>query len=131
VILVDTSALIEYLRATGTPVHLEVRRLIEDDRVLTTDSVVMEVLAGGKDESHASRLRAFMLRFEHVPVDPVDFEQAAAIYRTCRRAGVTIRSLTDCLIAAVAIRSGGSVLHDDRDFVAISSCTPLRLHQPR
>ena len=33
-ILVDTSAWIEFLRATGSPTHLELRGLIEDEAPL-------------------------------------------------------------------------------------------------
>ena len=46
-ILVDTSAWVEYLRATGSPVHLRLRRLIADeDDLATTEVVIMELLAG-------------------------------------------------------------------------------------
>ena len=49
--------------------------------------------------------------FEHVPVDGLgDYEQAAAVQGACRRGGETVRSLFDCLIAAVALREGIAVL---------------------
>jgi predicted nucleic acid-binding protein len=35
--------------------------------------------------------------------------------------------LTDCLIAAVAIRNGVSVLHRDRDFEVIARHTDLKV----
>ena len=48
--LVDTSAWVEYLRATGSPVHLVIRDLIEHEASLqTTEVVVMEVFAGARD----------------------------------------------------------------------------------
>jgi predicted nucleic acid-binding protein len=50
----------------------------------------------------------------------VDAEDAAEIYRLCRRAGETIRSLNDCLIAAIAIRNRVPVLHNDDDYDAIA-----------
>ena len=40
---------------------------------------------------------------------PSDYEQAAELYRTCRRQGETPRKLTDCLTAAVAIRHQAQV----------------------
>ncbi len=49
------------------------------------------------------------------------------MYRACRRQGVTVRSSVDCLIAAVAIRRDIPVLHLDRDFGAIATCTGLQL----
>lgn len=132
--LVDTSAWVEYFRATGSKTHKQVRLLIESERPLhTTEVVVMEVLAGGRDESHAARLRSLLSRCEFVATDGLaDYEQAAAIYRRCRRAGETVRSLTDCLIATVAIRSELDLIHADRDFAAIARHTDLELFaEPR
>jgi predicted nucleic acid-binding protein len=133
VTLVDTSAWVEYLRATGSGVHREVRRAIERERpVHTTDVVVMEILAGARDEGHAVQLRRLLFSFEFVPVDGlVDFEHAAALFRRCRRRGETVRSLNDCLIAAVAIRAGLDVLHSDRDFDAIARHCELELFRSR
>lgn len=127
--LVDTSAWVEYLRATGSATHRQLRQLVKSDRPLhTTDVVVMEVLAGGRDETHTEQLRRLLSRCEFVPIEGLgDFEQAAAFYQRCRHAGETVRALTDCLIAAVAVRAGLKVLHADRDFDAIARHTELEL----
>lgn len=127
--LVDTSAWVEYLRATQSVTHLAVRRLVQGDDVIhTTDVVIMEVLAGARDEAHADRLRQLLARCEFVPTEGLDdFERAATIYRRCRGAGDTIRALTDCLIAGVAIRADLDLLHADRDFEALARHTELRL----
>ena len=116
--LVDTSAWVEFLRQTGSDTHHEVRRLLERDLVIqTTDVVVMEVLAGARNEEHHRRLQRLLARCDHVPVEGLaSYETAAALYRSCRRAGETVRALTDCLIAAVALRVQVPVLHNDRDF---------------
>jgi len=88
----------------------------------------MELLAGAHDEATAARLRRMLGRYELVTIEGlIDYEEAAALYRTCRRHGETIRVQIDCLIAAVAIRSDAAVLHNDRDFEAIARHTPLRL----
>ena len=88
----------------------------------------MEVLAGGRSEAHVGRLRRLLSRCEFVAVEGLsDFEHAAALYRRCRRAGDTVRALTDCLIAAVAVRADLDVLHADRDFDALARHTELRL----
>ena len=132
--LIDTSAWVEYFRATGSGAHLQVRRVLESDRPLhTSEVIVMEVLAGGRDEAHTARLRALLARCEFVPIDGLgDYEAAAAIFRRCRRVGETVRALTDCLIAAVAIRSEIDVLQADRDFDVIARHTDLELFvEPR
>ena len=127
--LVDTSAWVEYLRGTGSEIHLQLRELIRTNATIhTTDVVVMEVLAGGRDDTHVAQLRRLLARCEFVPVSGLgDYEQAAALYRRCRRAGRTIRALTDCLIAAVALRVGLPVLQLDRDFEVISRHCQLRI----
>lgn len=128
-ILVDTSAWVEYLRATGSRVHRTMRGLLESgERLASTEVVVMELLAGARDDTHLDRLRRLLFACEFLPLAGLaDYEEAAALYRRCRRAGSTLRSLTDCLIAVVAIRSGAEVIHVDRDFDAIARHTPLRL----
>ena len=90
----------------------------------------MEVLAGGRDEAHTASLRRLLARCEFVAVEGLgDFEQAAALYSRCRRAGETVRALTDCLIAAVAIGARIDLLQADRDFDAIARHTELELHR--
>ena len=126
--LVDSSAWVEYLRATGSATHRAVRSLLEDEeRAQTTDVVVMEILAGARDDEHHDRLRRLLARCEYVPVEGLaDYEAAAALYRACRRAGETVRALTDCLIAAVALRANVAVLHSDRDFEVLARHAGLR-----
>jgi predicted nucleic acid-binding protein len=55
---------------------------------------------------------------------------AAALYRTCRHGGDTVRRLVDCLIAAVAIKAGVPVLHADADFDALARHTQLGVEEP-
>jgi hypothetical protein len=129
VILADTSAWVEYLRATGSPVHLRLRRLIADEGELaTTEVVMMELLAGEASPEGVTRLRRLLGRFEVLPIEGLaDYEAAAELYRRCRAGGGTVRNLTDCLIAAVAVRHGVTLLHRDHDFEVIARHTPLRV----
>ena len=88
----------------------------------------MEVLAGARDDAHLDRLRRAVLgRCQVLPGHGLaDYEEAAALYRHCRRRGATVRALTDCIIAAVAIRAGVPLLHADQDFEQIARHCPLR-----
>lgn len=126
-ILVDSSAWIEFHRATGSSADRAVTAALESDAPLATTGVVLlELLAGARDERQAGDLRRLLDRCHFLPLEePSDHESAAAIYRTCRRAGTTIRRLPDCLIAAVAIRAGVALLHRDADFDAIARHAPL------
>lgn len=127
VIVVDSSAWIEFLRDTGSPVCVTVYDLL-DGGVAICDAISMEILAGARDEHHLAQLRGLLGRATVLPTTPIDYDQAAALYRTCRRRGETVRKLIDCLIASVALRAGAEVLHADADFTALARHTPLRLH---
>ena len=125
-ILVDTSAWIEFLRDTGSAVCTRVDELLAAD-LAVCDPIRMEVLAGARNESHLRELRGLLARASLVPTNPIDYEDAAALYRACRRSGETVRKLIDCLIAAIAIRTDLPVLHADADFDVLARHTPLRL----
>jgi hypothetical protein len=127
-IMVDTSAWTEYLRGTGSGTHFRLRELLAADAVLaTTDVIHMELLAGARDEHDDFQLRRMLAALEHVSVDPLDWEVAARLHRTCHRQGESVRSLSDCLVAAVAIRIQAPVLAHDRDFVVLARVTDLEL----
>lgn len=127
-ILVDTSAWIEFLRDTGSPVCIEVDRLLAAD-VATCDPIRMEVLAGARDENHLRDLRGLLARTTVLATETIDYEQAAALYRICRRRGETVRRVIDCLIAAVGVRHGAAVLHVDVDFDVLARHAGLRIHE--
>jgi len=126
VILIDTSAWIEFLRDTGSPVCLRVDALL-DEEVAVCDPIRMEVLAGARNERHLSDLRRLLARASSIPVGPIDYEEAAALYRLCRGEGDTVRKLIDCLIAAAAMKASASILHMDADFDALARHTALRI----
>lgn len=126
-ILVDSSAWIEFHRATGSPVDVRLTSALEADEELATMGIVtLEILAGARDEQQAHDLRRLLDRCRFLALEePSDHEAAAALYRACRREGTTIRRLPDCLIATVAIRTGAELLHCDADFDAIARHAPL------
>ena len=125
-ILIDTSAWIEFLRDTQSSVCERVDRLL-GSRIATCDAVRMELLAGARDQEHLEQLRRLLARATLLPTESIDFDTAAAVYRSCRSQGKTVRKLIDCLIAAVAMRSNVALLHMDQDFTAIAAATELRI----
>jgi len=128
-VLVDTPVWVEFLQGTGSPADEALRVRIEDGtHLVTVEPVVLELLAGAGDEARADELRRMLLSFDCRPTAGLeDAMTAAAIYRACRRRGHTARSLTDCLIAAVALREGIPLLTTDPDFEAIAAETGLEL----
>jgi predicted nucleic acid-binding protein len=125
--LLDTSAWIEFLRATGSGVHLRVRDAIREGSVAITDPVTMELVAGARDAAREQSLRALTARAERVACTLEDYLVAGRIHRACRRGGEPVRNQVDCLIAAVAIRARLPVLHADRDFATIARYSNLQL----
>jgi predicted nucleic acid-binding protein len=128
-ILPDSSAWVEEFRSTGSQVDRTLERLLEADaEIAVTEPVIMELLAGARSKRELSATRRRMLAFPLLRVeDLVTYERASAVWRACRKAGEPVRNTLDCLIAAVAIREGATVLHADRDFDVIARHTPLRI----
>lgn len=110
--------------------HRAVLRLGRDPDIelAITEVVLMEVLAGGRGEAQAVKLGDQLTSFSMLRLDPFQgYEDAAAIYRAARRQGITIRKMTDCLIAVPVIKAGASLLHADTDFDHIARVAPLRI----
>jgi predicted nucleic acid-binding protein len=125
VLLVDTSIWIEVFR---TRPRLRLEDVTDLDEVATCLPVVQEVLQGFRDEGSFRTARDSMLAFPVVesPLRQSVFEEAVGLYRSARRAGLTIRSGVDCLIAACALRHGLEVLHHERDYDALARVSSLR-----
>jgi predicted nucleic acid-binding protein len=130
VVLVDTSVWIEVFRQ---PSGVRLEALVEFDSVVTCLPVVQEVLQGFADERAFVVARDAMeaLPMVESPLRAAVFDEAVELYRVARRAGHTVRSGVDCLIAACALRHGLTVLHMDRDFDALARVSALRVQQPR
>ena len=129
-ILVDTSAWVEFDRATRSPVDLTLTALITaDGPIAVTEPIVMEVCARARTPAREAQLRRLLTRFHLARFDAAaDFDAAARIYRSCRQVGVIPRGLLDCLTAAVAWRGGHELLAQDRDLTAIASVIGVPLH---
>jgi predicted nucleic acid-binding protein len=97
-------------------------------RFVTCGPIIQEVLQGLKTDDLAAPFQNSFLAIPQIgnPVTMDLFLQAADIYRMGRRKGFTIRSSTDCLIAAIAIENNVPVWHYDRDFSSIARFTNLQ-----
>ena len=104
---------------------------VEFDDIVTCLPVIQEVLQGFREESAFRAAREAMLALPRVesPLSLAVFEQALGLYRTSRRAGLTVRSGVDCVIAACAIRHDLEVLHVDRDYALLASVSTLRTRE--
>ncbi|MGH3058233.1 MAG: type II toxin-antitoxin system VapC family toxin [Gaiellaceae bacterium] len=128
-IVVDSSAWIEFLRATGSRVDRMLTQLLHDGAQLAVTEIVwLELLAGARTEQAERELRAGPLARPLLLLDGLrGYETAAELYRACRRAGETVHKLSDCLVAVPTIAAGAELLHADADFEILARHTPLRL----
>ena len=125
--LIDSSAWIEFLRATGSRANLAVRELVQErpHEIALTEPVVMELLAGAADERAFAQIEKLTSGLPLLSVDVVvDYRDAALAYRAVRARGGAVRKLLDCLIAVVAIRTGAVLVHRDRDFDVLATALP-------
>lgn len=123
--LVDTSVWIETFRKKD-PLALE--SVVDFDEVITCLPVIQEVLQGFRDERAYRLARQAMLALPVVesPMALGVFEEAAQLFRSARRQGLTLRSSVDCLVAACALRNGLTVLHRDRDYPSLARISALQ-----
>jgi predicted nucleic acid-binding protein len=125
--LIDSSAWIEFFRRTGSRANVEVREMVQKrlGDVAITEPVIMELLAGAPSERALSQIEQLTGGLRLLPVDAsIDYRDAAMAYRAVRRGGHTVRKMMDCLIAAVAVRTGATLVHRDRDFDLLVKALP-------
>ncbi len=123
--LVDTSAWIEHFRARGKG---GLERWVPFDDVVTCLPVIQEVLPAFKDDVAYRRAAEamFSLPIVESPIGAGVYRDAVGLYRAARRSELIIRTSTDCLIAACALRNDLEVLHRDRDFPQLAKVSALR-----
>ena len=124
-IVIDSSVWIALLRRRDTPEVAELRNLAatQDDTILVGDLILLEVLQGAHDETHAARIERDLRQFPVVAMSNVDLAvQAALYYRHLRSIGITVRKTIDMAIATFCLAGNHRLLHTDRDF------EPMEVH---
>jgi predicted nucleic acid-binding protein len=130
VIVVDTTVWIDFFKGRDEPHVATLIDLIQrDEDIRLTDIILTEILQGLRTDADVRRVERHLGAFEVLRLDTLeDFRRAAELYRTARRSGVTIRRTLDCLIASVCVREAVPLLHNDRDFDLLASCTDLTIY---
>ena len=127
-ILVDTSVWVEFF---AHPSRLDLASEIDLDDVVTCLPVIQEILQGFDDQRAYLMAREAMFAFPIVesPLGSAVFEDAVDLYRRARRAGFTVRSGVDCLVAACAMRNSLAIVHRDRDYDALGEIAGLEVRR--
>jgi predicted nucleic acid-binding protein len=123
--LIDTSAWIESFRRKA---KFSIAGQFDEHRIFLCPPVYQEILQGFKAESVYFAAREALNSAQMVanPLTLDYFDEAAALYRLCRKSGITPRSSIDVLIAVCAIRHNLTVLHHDRDYEKIATVSQLK-----
>ena len=132
-IIVDSSVWISFFNDGATPQVKRLSRLLDFEResIVVVPVIVFETLSGFRDDRSFLRGRDVMLDVPMLDADATTHAEAAALYRSLRKRGVTVRSPIDCLIAQTCIEADARLLTEDRDFDAIAASSALKLVDPR
>ncbi|MCA9443556.1 MAG: PIN domain nuclease [Candidatus Omnitrophica bacterium] len=127
-VLVDSSAWIEFFGGKDSRPVRSIEGLIDRNESLCICGIVLtEVLQGIRSDSAFRKTRDHFEDLVYLPMSQETFHQAAIIYRSLRKRGITVRKSVDCMIAAVAIEFDIPLLHADRDFEPIQKHCGLRV----
>ncbi|MFP4203444.1 MAG: PIN domain-containing protein [Opitutales bacterium] len=128
-VIVDTSAWIEFFRRDGDPaVKLAMKALIEELEATLCGPVEMEFLGG----AHPRERPRIQSRFDILPYQSNDqklWREAASQYAILRGEGVTV-PWNDVLVATIALRQGCRIYAVDRHFEAMEKHAGLCLYTP-
>ena len=122
-ILVDTSVLIDFLKGTENKKADLFEMILKQNLPYGIASYsFQEVLQGARDEQEYAKLNSYLssLRIYFLKEAIETYEKAAFLFFSLRRQGITPRSGVDILIALTAMEHDLFLLHNDRDFDAIS-----------
>ena len=127
-VLVDTTAWIDFFADRNEP-HVErLQDLIENEEDLSLCGVILaEVLQGIRSDADFVKTKKYLGDLIFLPMRQATFLRAAEVYRSLRKKGITIRKPVDCMIASVAIEYDIHLLHNDRDFDHIAKHSTLRI----
>ncbi|NQU39151.1 MAG: PIN domain nuclease [Lentisphaerae bacterium] len=120
-IIVDTSAWIEYLQDGLPRIVNKVDLCLEQDLVGIGDLIYCEVMQGirlPRQRREVSSLLLSLPRFDMVGFSIA--EKSASNYRLLRSKGVTVRKTIDVLIGTFCTEHGLQLIHHDSDFTLMA-----------
>jgi predicted nucleic acid-binding protein len=127
-VLVDTSVWVNYFKGIETPASLFLKNNLSNIIIAICPVIFQEVLQGVVSDREFHKVNSYFNTLFPLTGNSYDFaHEAAHLYRSLRKKGITIRKPNDCLIAAYAIYYKIPLLHDDRDFQGIAQHSSLKL----
>ncbi len=127
-LIVDSAVWIDFFAGRELP-HVQRldTALLSDQEIGVPDIVRLEILSGVREDAALRKITSNLNALRRITAVDGDWDEAAALYRTCRRNGVTVRSVVDCLIVRLTVREGALLLANDRDFAMMVPHCKLQL----
>ncbi len=127
-LMVDSAVWIDFFAGRELP-HVQRldTALLSDQEIGVPDIVRLEILSGVREDAALRKITSNLNALRRITAVDGDWDEAAALYRTCRRNGVTVRSVVDCLIVRLTVREGALLLANDRDFAMMVPHCKLQL----
>ena len=129
-ILVDSSAWIDYFRGAETSPANILDNLLGTEDLAIGDLILVEVLQGFAVERDFRRAQRMLTALTLVDLcGPSIAIHAARNFRRLRSLGVTVRKTVDCVIATYCIENSCELLHNDRVFDAFEAHLRLQVRR--
>ncbi len=127
-LMVDSAVWIDFFAGRELP-HVQRldTALLSDQEIGVPDIVRLEILSGVREDAALRKITSNLNALRRITAVDGDWDEAVALYRTCRRNGVTVRSVVDCLIVRLTVREGALLLANDRDFAMMVPHCKLQL----
>jgi len=127
-VLVDSSAWINYLVNQRGSIARFLETLLVDHRVAINAVIRAELLTGAKDEVQYTEMEDAFGGLHFLEMTEVVWRRAERLRFELRKVGHLV-PLPDVLIAFCALVHNCSVLHADRHFDRIARATALKIHR--
>jgi predicted nucleic acid-binding protein len=127
-IVVDSSTWADFFNGTSTP-HVERldAALHEEEDLAVLPIIITEVLQGFRAERSFQQAQRVLLALPVIEPTVDCHVRAARLFRSLRKAGITVRGAIDCIIAQTCLDLDVELLSPDGDFEQIARHTSLRL----
>jgi predicted nucleic acid-binding protein len=130
-IIIDSSVWVDYFNGRVTPKTDFLDKLLSEERLLTGDLIVAEVLQGSRSDTDFERAKKLLQTLEFQSMLGWEIAlQSAQYYRTLRKRGITVRKTIDVMIGTFCIKHNHWLLHADNDFDPIEQHLGLKVLRP-
>ena len=116
-VLIDTSAWIEYFNDTGHKVARDIEYALDNEVVCLGDLIYCEVMQGIRNKGELNIVKNVFNTLHKDIVGGFEIcEKASENYKFLRSLGVTARKTIDIIIGTFCLENGYAIIHNDRDF---------------